>query len=70
MGNNEPLFMQYGISRRQIEIFSLLEKGFERKEIAGQLGLSEGTINTHINRMFEKFNVNTKTDLINIFRKS
>ena len=66
----DALTMKYGISRRQIEIFSLLEKGFERKEISDCLNVSLSTVKTHINRLFNKFKVNNKTTLINIIRKN
>ena len=68
--NNNALFMNHGISRRQIEIFSLLEKGLERKEISDCLNISLGTVKTHIERLFKKFNVNNKIDLINSIRKN
>ena len=70
ISEKEMLPIKYGISRRQIEIFSLLEKGFERKEISDSLNISLSTVKTHINRLFNKFKVNNKTDLINIIRKS
>jgi signal transduction histidine kinase/DNA-binding NarL/FixJ family response regulator len=68
--DNTELFKNYGISRRQSEIVSLLDQGYERKEIADILKIDLGTVKTHIDRMYKKFEVNNKTDLLNIIKKS
>lgn len=65
----EKLFTDYGISNRQIEIITLLKDGLERKEIAYELGISINTVKTQIQRIFEKCDVNNKTELIKIFNK-
>ncbi len=39
-------------SPRQSEILDLIAAGFADKEIAGRLGLSYGTVRTHLDRFF------------------
>ncbi len=68
--NGDDELIENVISRGQVEIFSLLEKGFERKEISDYLDISLSTVKTQLDRMFKKFNVKNKTELINIIRKT
>lgn len=63
----EKLYIKYNVSNRQIEMITYLKKGFERKEIAYELGISINTVKTQLKRLFEKCKVNNKTELINIF---
>ena len=60
----DKLLKDYEISRRQVEIFSLIENGYERKEIADKLNISLSTVKTHIERLYKKFGVNNKISLI------
>lgn len=63
----EKLYLNFGVSNRQIEIISLLKDGLERKEIAYELGISLNTVKTQLQRLYEKCGVNNKTELIKIF---
>lgn len=54
-----------GLTRRQVEIISLMDQGFSNQEIADLLCLSKATIKTHINKLFRHFNV---TNRINCLR--
>lgn len=53
------------LSRREQEILELLSKGFRYKEIADQLFLSIETIRTHVRNMYEKLQVNSRTEALN-----
>lgn len=70
--NNEDsinrLYHEYGISKREIEVISLLKIGLEHKEIADKLNISIYTVRTYISRIYEKSKVNSKIDLLRIFR--
>lgn len=61
------LYYEYGISKREVEVISLLKLGLEHKEIACRLEISVHTVRTYINRIYEKCNVNNKVELLNIF---
>lgn len=54
-----------GLTRRQIEIISLMDQGLSNQEIADALCLSKATVKTHINKLFRHFNV---TNRINCLR--
>lgn len=54
------------LTDREREVASLLLKGRTYKMIAGQLHLSENTVKTHIKNIYAKFNVRSKSELINL----
>ncbi|MBK1879903.1 response regulator [Pelagicoccus mobilis] len=45
------------LSKRELEILSLLATGQQKKEIASQLDISVSTVVTHVNHIYEKLNV-------------
>jgi DNA-binding NarL/FixJ family response regulator len=47
-----PQFGGAHVTPRQSEILDLIAAGFADKEIADQLGLSYGTVRTHLGRFF------------------
>jgi len=53
------------LSIREKEILDLLSKGLRYKEIADQLFLSTETVRTHIRNIYEKLQVNSRTDALN-----
>lgn len=53
------------LSTREKEILDLLAKGFRYKEIADQLFLSTETVRTHIRNIYEKLQVNSRTEALN-----
>lgn len=54
----------HSLSRREQEIINVLAKGFRYKEIADQLFLSQETIRTHIRNIYEKLQVNSRTEAL------
>ena len=60
---NENVALQF-LSRREIEILSLLTKGLSNKEIADQLHISNDTVKAHINNIYRKLNVKKRTQAI------
>lgn len=46
-----------GLSGREMEILALLAEGLSNKEIASRLGVSTGTIRTHVEHIFRKLHV-------------
>lgn len=53
------------LTTREKEILALLSNGFRYKEIADKLFLSTETVRTHIRNIYDKLQVNSKTEAIN-----
>lgn len=53
------------LTPREQEILVLLSKGYRYKEIAGMLFVSIETIRKHIHNIYQKLQVNSRTDAIN-----
>jgi DNA-binding NarL/FixJ family response regulator len=56
---------QNSLSDREMQVLSLLAKGFFYKEIAEQLYISTGTVRQHIHNIYEKLHVQNRTEAIN-----
>lgn len=52
------------LSPREQDILQLLSHGFAYKQIAAQLKLSMGTIQTHVSRVYKKLHVNCRTSAV------
>ncbi len=52
---------QAQLSPRELQVLTLIAKGQSNKIIANELGVSEGTIKTHIVRLFGKLGVTDRT---------
>lgn len=48
------------LTPRELDVLRLVAKGQENKEIASALGISPGTVKTHILKIFEKLEVNDR----------
>lgn len=53
------------LSNREKEILDLLSKGLRYKEIADKIFLSTETVRTHIRNIYEKLQVNSRTEAVN-----
>ena len=53
-----------GLTSREEEILSYLAKGYLYKEIADKSNISIDTVRTHIRHIYEKLQVNTRTEAI------
>jgi signal transduction histidine kinase/DNA-binding NarL/FixJ family response regulator len=53
----------FHLSSREINISKLICQGYKYKEIADQLFISERTVTTHVQNIFEKVNVKSKIEL-------
>lgn len=49
------------LSARELEVLECVVRGQSNKEIAGGLGLSEGTVRIHLSHVFEKLGVRDRT---------
>ncbi len=52
------------LTGREIELVRLVGEGHSNKEIAYTLQLSEGTVKVHLNNIFRKLSVSTRSELI------
>jgi NarL family two-component system response regulator LiaR len=57
--NNLPL------TKREYELLELLSQGLLYKEIGSQLGITTGTVKQHIHKIYNKLQVNNRTEAIN-----
>jgi NarL family two-component system response regulator LiaR len=53
-----------GITARELEILSLIARGFSNREIATQLFISENTVKTHCARAFDKLGAARRTQAV------
>lgn len=58
------------LSRRELEVLSLVGKGFSNKEIAAKLHLMEGTVKVRLTNIFTKLNVSDRTQAVLAVLKS
>ena len=56
-----------GLSPREREILRLLARGYAYKEMADSLGVSMGTINTHIRRIYQKLHVRSRGEAVALY---
>lgn len=50
------------LSTREMEILALVAEGCPNKEIAARLGISSGTVRTHLMHIYEKLHVHCRTE--------
>ena len=53
---------QVQLTRRELEVLRLLSDGNSNKEIAAKLFISESTVKLHVNSLFEKLEVTSRTE--------
>jgi two-component system, NarL family, nitrate/nitrite response regulator NarL len=59
-GGADPL---QPLSKRERAIVGLILQGMRNKQIAGELGISEGTVKVHLHNIFEKLGVASRMEL-------
>ena len=62
------IFAKYSLSRRETELCRLFLEGYTMRQIAGMLGLSYATVNTYQTSLYRKLNINSRTELILMFK--
>lgn len=62
----EKIAATYLLSKRETEILYLLAKGRNAAYIQAELFISEGTVKTHIWRIYKKLGIHTQQDLIDM----
>jgi DNA-binding CsgD family transcriptional regulator len=62
--NWTSLVDRYGVSPRELELLRLVAQGMSNKEIAGTLGISEGTVKNHLYRIMRKTGTGNRTEIV------
>ena len=57
-------------SNREQQILDQIALGMKNKDIAAQLFLSEQTVKAHLSRIFKKFNVSSRTQLLSLLNRT
>jgi DNA-binding NarL/FixJ family response regulator len=52
------------ISEREIEVLSLIAKGFDYNQIAKELTVSPGTVRKHTENLYKKLDVHNKIEAV------
>lgn len=55
------------LTSREVDVLMLVERGMQNKEIAKKLYISINTVKRHLENIYGKFNVNSRTKLISKF---
>lgn len=55
---------EFGLTERQSEVLALMARGKSNRDIAEQLGLSEGTVKIHITAIFKALGVASRTQAL------
>jgi two-component system, NarL family, response regulator LiaR len=61
---NTSLVAQLELSKRELEILSLLSQGLSNQEIAAKLFVSLSTVKTHMQNLFEKLEVKRRIQAV------
>lgn len=52
------------LSPRERAIAGLVQQGLRNKEVASELGLTEGTVKVHLHKIFDKLEIKSRAELI------
>jgi len=63
-GINQDQLVKRGISKREAEILMLMHEGLSNRQIADKLFISENTIKKHISNIFQKLQVERRTEAV------
>lgn len=64
----ERLLKQHGLTSRQFDVLSLIDKGYTNSDIAAALYVSESTVKSHITALFTQLAVKNRTSCLRTAR--
>ena len=67
---NEVRLGELGITPRELEILEAMAAGFSNREIAEKLFVSENTVKTHANRLFDKLSAKRRTQAVQLAKEA
>jgi predicted ATPase/DNA-binding SARP family transcriptional activator/DNA-binding CsgD family transcriptional regulator len=65
-GHREPMKNQ-ALTKRESQVAQLAIQGKSRPQIAGELGISEETVKTHLNNLYKKLGTNNRDEVAKLF---
>ena len=57
------------LTSREAEVAEKVSQGLQNKEIAGELGIADGTVRIHVHNIFKKFGIQNRVELANRLRR-
>jgi DNA-binding CsgD family transcriptional regulator len=66
---NETKVRELGITKRELEILTLIAHGMSNREIAEKLFVSENTVKTHSSRLLDKLSAKRRTQAVQIAKE-
>jgi len=66
---NQAKVDELGITPRELEILEQIARGLSTREIATALFVSENTVKTHASRLFDKLDVNRRTQAVHVGKR-
>jgi DNA-binding NarL/FixJ family response regulator len=64
-----PEITRHGLTPRQFDVLLLIHAGFDNKQIAGSLGISETTVKTHVSALFRALGARNRTMCVRTARQ-
>ena len=55
----------HSLSEREIEVLTLISEGLQKKEVGNQLNISTRTVAAHVEKIYEKLNVQNAPAAVN-----
>lgn len=66
----ENLLKNFNLSERELDVLLLIAKGLTNKKIAEDLYISLNTVKYHIRNIYEKLNIKSKNEVLEIFSET
>lgn len=63
------LMQEAGLTQREADVASLICEGLSDKEIAGKLSLSPHTVKDHLKKIYSKFRLHARAQLVSLMYK-
>lgn len=66
----DELALQHRLSPREKEVFQLIAEGKSPSEIEGELYIASGTLKSHTRRIYQKFDVHSRGELVALLQEN